>query len=77
MYDREADVILEGADDIGELAESIRSDLRTPRRMVMDPNQLVAIRRRVDRHISKTYERHIKLPTEAPRPKLECWMELN
>ena len=77
LYNAETDVIHEADDDIGEIAQSIRSTPKTPRRTNFDPADLVKVRDRVLAHISNGYERVAQVPADAPRPRLDCWMELN
>ncbi len=77
LYDADTDVIHEADDDIGDIAQSIRSMPKTPRRTSFDPADLVKVRGRVLVHIANGYERVAQVPADAPRPRLDCWMELN
>ena len=77
LYDADTDAIHEAHEDIGEIARSIRSTPETPRRTKLDPAELVKVRNRVLAHITNGYEKAAQVPTNAPRPRLDCWMELN
>ena len=77
LYDADTDAIHESHEDIGEIARSIRSTPDTPRRTKLDPTDLVKVRNRVLAHITNGYEKAAQVPADAPRPRLDCWMELN
>ena len=59
------------------MARSIRSAPDTPRKTRFDPDDLVNVRKRVLAQIANGYERAAQVPADAPRPRLDCWMELN
>lgn len=77
LWNADTDQIAEAGDDIGEVAACIRSTPQTPRRNRFELDELVAVRKRVMDHIANTYERAAQVPAGAPRPRLDCWMELN
>ncbi len=77
LWNADTDAIIEAGDDIGNMADCIRSTPQTPRRTCFEIDELVAVRKRVMSHIANDYERAAQVPTSAPRPRLDCWMELN
>lgn len=77
LWNADAERIIEAGDDIGDVAACIRSTPQTPRRTRFELDELVAVRKRVMDRIANTYERAAQLPASAPRPRLDCWMELN
>jgi hypothetical protein len=74
LYDVDSNQILE---DAHEILTSIRSKPDTPRRCTTEKPTLVEIRGKVLKHIKNTYEKRLDVPLDAPKPSLECWMELN
>lgn len=74
LYDQDRDEVLESP---GEIIESIRSKPSTPRRTTNDPADLKQIRARVLKHIKNGYLKRVDAPIDAPKPRLDCWMELN
>ena len=77
LYDVDFQHLHEATEEIGDVARSIRSRPHTPRRTRFDPDDLVKVRKRVLAHIANGYERAAQVPADAPRPRLDCWMELN
>ena len=77
LYDVDFQHLHEATDEIGDVARSIRSLPHTPRRTRFDPDDLVKVRKRVLAHIANGYERAAQVPADAPRPRLDCWLELN
>ena len=73
LYDLDRDAILE---EPAEILGSIRSKLETPRKCMMEPNALVDLRAKVQRHITNTYLKRVDAPLGV-KPSLKCWMELN
>ena len=73
LYDVDRDAILEEPGDIGR---SIRSRPDTARRCSTEEEDLLDIRKKVERHIKNGYLRRIDAPIGV-RPTLSCWMELN
>ena len=58
------------------IASFIRSTPDTPRKSVMDQDDLIAIRRKMDKHLKNTYLKKVQAPLGV-NPVLVCWMELN
>ena len=77
LWSADTDRIVEAGDDVGDVAACIRSTPQTPRRTRFELEELVAVRKRVMDHIANSYERAAQVPAGAPRPRLDCWMELN
>ena len=77
LWTADTDRVVEAGDDIGDVAACMRSTPQTPRRTELDLDDLVKVRNRVMSHIANTYERSAQVPAGAPRPRLDCWMELN
>ena len=73
LHDADRDGILE---DPGQIIDSIRSKPQTPRRTVMDEQELIRLRALVEKHIKNTYLKRIDAPVGV-RPILSCWMELS
>ena len=74
LYDLDSDTVLE---DPGQIAASIRSKKETPRRCTMEQPALKDIRAKVLAHIKNNYLKRLDAPQTAPKPRLDCWMELN
>ena len=75
FYELESEEVL---DEIGRIVKSIRSKKTDKRFCDMPPQTLIEIRDQIRKHIKNTYEKQIDLPlNDVPRPRLECWMELN
>ena len=62
--------------DPSEIVAGIRSRPATPRRCTTEEKTLLAIRKRVERHIKNTYLKRVDAPLGVA-PRLVCWMELN
>ena len=73
LYDLDKDRILE---EPGEIIESIRSELNTPRKCTTEESTLKDIRAKVLKHIKDTYLKRVDAPAGV-KPTLKCWMELN
>ena len=63
-------------DEPAAIANFIRSTPDTPRKSVMDQDDLVAIRKKMDKHLKNTYLKKVQAPVGV-NPVLVCWMELN
>ena len=63
-------------DDPAAIANFIRSTPDTPRKSVMDQDDLIAIRKKMDKHLKNTYLKKVQAPVGV-NPVLVCWMELN
>jgi len=74
LYDANQDRVLESP---GEIAESIRSRPKTPRRCVEDKTELKNVREKILKHIKNAYLKKVDAPIDSPKPKLVCWMELS
>ena len=75
FYELASETILE---DISAIVNRIRSKKRDRRFCDMSQPTLIEIRKKIRKHIKDTYEKQIDLPlNDVPRPRLECWMELN
>jgi hypothetical protein len=72
FYEPSGEAILESP---AQIVESIRSTRETPRRTEMLEADLIAIRRKVERHIRATYMRQLQVPSDI-RPTLVAWMEV-
>lgn len=59
------------------IANVVRSVPDTERVVNIDPETLIAARAAVARHVRNTYLKQLDVPIDAPKPRLECWMELN
>ena len=73
LYDLERNAILE---EPGEIVDSIRSKLDTPRHCTAEQKALVEIRANVEKHIKNSYLKRVDAPVGV-KPTLKCWMELN
>ncbi|WP_179119714.1 helicase-related protein [Ensifer adhaerens] len=73
LYDVSSGKVFE---DAPLMAESIRSDPSTPRRVEIERLQLSDIRSAVEKHITKTFLRKVQAPLGVG-PVLKAWMELN
>ena len=73
LYDLNSEAILDKPE---EIVNCIRSRPRTPRKCRIEEEQLVQIRRKIERYIKNTYLERVDAPAGV-RPKLRCWMELN
>ena len=62
--------------DPGEIVAGIRSRPTTPRRCTTEEKTLLAIRKRVERHVKNTYLKRVDAPLGVTA-RLVCWMELN
>ncbi|MBS1848157.1 MAG: helicase [Actinobacteria bacterium] len=60
-----------------EIADSIRSDPSTPRVTKADEADLVKARKVVNKRIKNSYLKMVGAPLDAPKPRLECWMEVS
>ena len=67
LYDVDSAAILESP---GEIAASIRSNPRTPRRCKMEPVALKEVRDKIARHVRNTYLKQVNAPMTAPELKL-------
>ena len=73
LYDRDHETILE---EPGEITASIRSKPDTPRRCTTEETTLLAVRKRIEKHIKNSYLKRVDAPLGV-KPRLRCWMELN
>ena len=73
LYDIVRNSILE---DPGEIVASIRSKPSTPRKCMIDENNLIDIRKKVEKYIKNSYLKRVDAPLGV-KPILKCWMELN
>jgi hypothetical protein len=73
FYDLDRDAIME---EPAEIIGSIRSKVETPRKCTMEPQTLIDLRTKVQRHITNTYLKRVDAPLGV-KPSLRCWMELN
>lgn len=64
------------AEEPPRIAEIIRSNLETPRRLAVKPAELREIRLKIEKHIKNTYLKQVQAPVGV-KPVLKCWMELN
>lgn len=64
------------AEEPPRIADIIRSNSDTPRRLAMKPAELRDIRLKVEKHIKNTYLKQVQAPLGV-KPVLKCWMELN
>ena len=62
--------------DPSEIVAGIRSGPATPRRCTTEEETLLAIRKRIERHVKNTYLKRVDAPMGVT-PRLVCWMELN
>jgi SNF2 family DNA or RNA helicase len=73
LYDLATDKIIE---DPYEIADHIRSTPETVRVCRMDADDLIDIRKKLDKHVKNTYLRKVQAPAGV-KPVLRTWMELN
>lgn len=73
LYDLAAGKIIE---DPYEIADHIRSTPETPRVCRMDADDLIEIRKKLDKHVKNSYLRKVQAPAGV-KPVLRAWMELN
>lgn len=60
-----------------EIAESIRSEPLTPRVTTDNEAELVSARETVRKWVRNSYLKKVEAPLDAPKPRLECWMEVS
>jgi len=60
----------------GEIAGSIRSRPKTPRKCITEEKTLLDVRKQVEKHIKNSYLKRVDAPVGV-KPTLRCWMELN
>ena len=73
LYDLATGKIIE---DPYEIVQHIRSTPDTPRICRMEPNDMVEIRKKMDKHVKNTYLKKVQAPVGV-KPVLKAWMELN
>jgi superfamily II DNA or RNA helicase len=73
FFDPQREVVL---DEPGDIVTSIRSSQDTPRRCRMDEEDLIRIRKTIEKYIKNTYLKRVDAPVGV-KPVLRCWMELN
>ncbi len=73
LYDLKSEKIIEEA---AHIIEFIRSDPDTPRITKVEQSTLSDIRKKIEKHITKTYLRQVQAPVGV-KPVLKAWMELN
>ena len=73
LLDLDRDAIFE---EPGEIIDSIRSQLDTPRTCTIQQAVLVEIRGKIEKHIKNSYLKRVDAPVGV-KPALRCWMELN
>jgi superfamily II DNA or RNA helicase len=73
LYNLDDEKILE---ESGEIIGSIRSNPKTRRRLTIEQETLLNVRKKVERHINDSYLKRVDAPVGV-RPRLRCWMELN
>ena len=59
-----------------KIADLVRSVKTTVRNCVMEKNDLLEIKKKVERHIKNDYLRRMNAPAGV-KPELLCWMEIN
>ena len=79
FYPLDTKDIVEGLDDI---KEQIKSKPTTPRKLNINEQDLIEIRKKVQKHIKNTYLNRVDAPRRDAtgrkiKPILKCWMELN
>lgn len=72
LYDLASEKIIE---DPYEIADHIRATPETPRICRMESDDLVDIRKKLDKHVKNTYLRKVQAPVGV-KPMLRAWMEL-
>ena len=73
LYDLKTENIIEEA---AQIIEYIRSGPDTPRVTKIEQSALSDIRKKLEKHITKTYLRQVQAPVGV-KPVLKAWMELN
>ncbi len=73
LFDLKTENIIEEATQI---IEYIRSEPETPRILEIEQTVLSDIRKKIEKHITKTYLRRVQAPVGI-KPVLKAWMELN
>lgn len=73
LYDFESGKILDKPE---EIVNSIRTKPDTLRMCSIDQEDLLQVRKKIDRHIKNTYLKQVDAPIGV-KPRLRCWMELN
>ena len=63
-------------DDPYEIVQHIRSTPDTPRICRMEHENLVEIRKKLDKHVKNTYMKKVDMP-QGVKPVLKAWMELS
>lgn len=63
-------------ESVASIAEFVRSQPDTERRVVAERADLVAAKREVEKHITNTYLKALDAPLDSPPPRLVAWMEL-
>lgn len=73
LYDLDRQTIVEEA---AGMAPVIRATPETPRRCMVDQESLAEIRRKIEKHITRTFLKAMQAPGRV-KPILKAWMELN
>ncbi len=73
FYPLDTKDIVEG---LGDIKEQIKSKPNTQRKLNIDEQDLIEIRKKVLKHIKNTYLKSVDAPVGV-KPILKCWMELN
>lgn len=73
LYDMEKETIVE---EPQKIIDFIRCRPNTPRKCHLKQKDILLIRRKIERHIQKTYIQKIVAPDET-RPELVCWLEIS
>lgn len=60
----------------GEIVRSVRSIPEDNRIVSRDGTTLADARAAIEKHIRNTYTKRVDAPVTAPKPKLQCWMEV-
>ena len=63
-------------DQPGAIVKSVRSVPEDDRIVSKDGTTLASARSAIERHIRNTYTKRVDAPITAPKPKLQCWLEV-
>jgi SNF2 family DNA or RNA helicase len=66
----------EPLDEVGAIAERVRSEPSTPRVPVSDRDGVRARLKSAQAGLDRSFAKNVNLPLDAPAPRLVCWMEI-
>jgi hypothetical protein len=64
-------------DNPSDIADYVRSNIDTSRKITRSELDIVKIRTSVRDFIKNSYEKKLDVPVHSPKPRLLCWMEIS